>query len=212
MSQLKDSGREIIMRKYLQKNTTDEVCMRADGCQRMSTKILALIGVMTALICILGPISLPLPVSPVPISLGTLAIYFAIYVLGMKQGTISCCVYLLIGLVGVPVFTGFTGGPAKLLGPTGGYMIGYIFMALIGGWFIDKWNGEIVYSFVGLLLATIVLYAFGTVWLAYQAGMGFGAALMAGVIPFIPGDLAKMIIAVLVGVQVRSRLKKAKLL
>ena len=110
--------------------------------RKFNTKTLTLIGVMTAVICIMGPLSIQLPISPVPISLGTLAIYFVIYVLGMKKGTISCCIYLLIGFIGIPVFTGFTSGPAKLLGPTGGYLVGYIFMALICGFVVDKTNNK----------------------------------------------------------------------
>ena len=71
------------------------------------TKTITIIGVMTAITCILGPLSIPLPFSPVPISLTNLAIYFTIYVLGMKKGTISYLVYLLIGFIGLPVFSAF---------------------------------------------------------------------------------------------------------
>lgn len=179
--------------------------------KKLNTKTLTLIGVMTAVICIMGPLSLQLPVSPVPISLGTLAIYFVIYVLGMKKGTISCCIYLLIGFVGIPVFTAFTSGPAKLLGPTGGYLVGYIFMALICGFVVDKTN-NIVLCFLGMLLGTAVLYLFGTIWLAYQADMTFMAALAAGVLPFIIGDLAKIVIAMAAGGQIKKRLRRAGLI
>ncbi len=175
------------------------------------TKTITIIGVMTAITCILGPLSIPLPFSPVPISLTNLAIYFTIYVLGMKKGTISYLVYLLIGFIGLPVFSAFTSGPAKLLGPTGGYLIGFIFMALICGFFIDKWSNNMALCFAGMVLGTAVCYLFGTVWLAYQASMSFSAALAAGVIPFIPGDLAKIVIAMIAGPQIRKRLKKAGL-
>jgi len=190
--------------------TEASVTEKKEQAAKINTRTMAVIGVMTAVICIMGPLSLTLPVSPVPISLGTLAIYFVPYVLGMKRGTISCCIYLLIGLVGLPVFTGFSGGPAKLLGPTGGYLIGYIFMALICGFVIDRTN-KMSICFLGMVLATAVLYLFGTVWLAYQAGMTFREALMAGVIPFIPGDLAKIVIAMLAGPQIKKRLKRAGL-
>ena len=179
--------------------------------RKFNTKTLTLIGVMTAVICIMGPLSIQLPISPVPISLGTLAIYFVIYVLGMKKGTISCCIYLLIGFIGIPVFTGFTSGPAKLLGPTGGYFVGDIFMALICGFVVDKTN-NIFACFSGILLGTAVLYLFGTVWLAYQADMTFMAALAAGVLPFILGDLAKIVIAMIVGGQIKKRLRRAGLI
>ena len=96
-----------------------------------STRQLSVIGVMTAVTCVLAPFSLP--IGPVPISLTNLAIYFSLYVLGTKYGCISYLVYLLIGFIGVPVFSGFTSGPGKLLGPTGGYLIGFLPMALIAG-------------------------------------------------------------------------------
>lgn len=171
-------------------------------------KTIAIVGLMTALICVLGPLSVPLPFSPVPISLTNLAIYFTIYVIGMKRGTLSYLIYLLIGFVGLPVFSAFTGGPGKLLGPTGGYLIGFIFMALICGVFIEKWPAKLYLHFIGMVLGTAVCYVFGTVWLAYQAGMSFSAALAAGVIPFIPGDLVKIVIAMLVGPQVNKKLKR----
>ena len=172
---------------------------------------MALIGVMAAVTCILGPLSLAIPVSPVPISLTNLAVYFAIYVLGMKRGTISYCIYLLLGLVGLPVFSAFTGGAGKLFGPTGGYLIGFIFMALICGFFIEKWEKKLYMHFIGMVLGTAVCYIFGTAWLAYTAHMGFAAALAAGVIPFIPGDLVKIIIAMIAGPIIRKQLKRAGL-
>jgi len=173
---------------------------------------LTLISLMAAVICVLSPLSVPLPFTPVPISLASLAIYFVVMLLGMKKGTISTLIYLLIGLVGVPVFAGFSGGAAVIAGPTGGYLVGYIFLALIAGWFVDKFEGKIPMYFVGMVLGTIVLYALGTAWLAHAAGMGFKAALFAGVIPYIPGDTAKMIIAVFAGETIRKRLKKANLI
>ena len=79
----------------------------------LTTKQMTLIALMTALTCILGPLSIPLPFSPVPISFTNLVLYFSVFVLGTKFSTISYIVYLLIGLVGLPVFSGFSGGPDK---------------------------------------------------------------------------------------------------
>lgn len=175
------------------------------------TKEITLTGLMAAVTCIAGPLSLALPFSPVPISLTNLAIYFSVYILGMRRGTISYLVYLLLGLVGLPVFSAFTSGPAKLFGPTGGYLIGFIFMALICGYCIDRWNGQVIMSFLGMAAGTAVTYGFGTVWLAYQSDLGFGEALALGVFPFVVGDLAKMVITLLIGSQVRVRVRKAAL-
>lgn len=176
---------------------------------KLSIKHLTLTGLMAAVICLLGPLALNIPVSPVPISLGFLAIYFVVSVVGMKLGTISVVIYILLGLAGVPVFTNFSGGPAKLFGPTGGYIIGYIFMALICGFFVDKFGNKLLIYFWGMILGTAVCYLFGTVWLGYQMDLTFPQALAAGVIPYIPGDLLKLIIAMAVGSQTRKRLLKA---
>lgn len=179
---------------------------------QLSVKQLSLAGLMTAIICILAPFALPIPVSPVQISLGTLAIYFVLTVLGLKLGTISVVVYILLGLAGLPVFAGFTGGAGKLLGPSGGFILGYIFMALICGFFIDKWGNNIFFSFLGFLLGTAVLYLFGSLWLIYQTSVTLSQAILAYAVPYIPADLIKLILAMSLGRQVRKRLEKAELI
>ena len=187
-----------------------------NGTKKLTTYQLTLTAVMAAVICVLGPISMAIPISPVPISLASMAVYLAVTVLGMKLGTLSCLIYLLLGLVGLPVFSGGSAGAAKMFGPTGGYLVGYLFLALIAGAFVgryteNKWK-SIAFAALGMVLGTMVLYALGTAWLAYSAGMDFQAALWAGVIPFIPGDLVKMVIAVLLGSAVRGRLLRAGIL
>ena len=137
--------------------------------QTMKIQDLTLIALMAALTCILGPMSITLPFTPVPISFTNLVIYFAVMVIGMKRGTISYLVYLLIGAVGLPVFSGFSGGLAKLAGPTGGYLVGFIFLALISGFFVEKFSGNIVMAVIGMVLGTAVTYAFGTIWLCAHA-------------------------------------------
>lgn len=179
---------------------------------RLNVKQLALTGLMTAVLCILGPIALNIPISPVPISLGFLGIYFICSVLGTKLGTLSVIVYILLGLAGLPVFTNFTGGPGKLFGPTGGYIIGYIFMALICGFFVDKSGGRLLLILVGMVLGSVVGYLFGTLWLAYQQSIGFVQALFLGVVPYLPFDAAKLIVGAVIGSKLRSRLLQAGLL
>lgn len=179
--------------------------------KKLSTYEMALIGVLTAVICILGPLAINIPISPVPISLANLAIYFAIYILGCKLGTISVLIYLLIGLIGIPVFSNFSGGFAKIAGPTGGYLVGYIFLAILAGWMIDHFKAITVH-FLALILGTVILYAFGTAWLAHQAGLTFVQAMFAGVIPFIPGDLIKIIITLILGPIIKKRLKGSGLI
>lgn len=182
---------------------------------RLSVRQIAVIGLMTAVTCILAPFSIP--IGPVPISLTSFAIYISLYVLGVKEGTLSYLIYLLMGLIGLPVFSGFTSGPQKLLGPTGGYLIGFIPMAILAGMVIDqlaeakeKVKSQVI-CFLGMIFGTAICYILGTVWLAYQANLDWKAALFAGVIPFIPGDLAKMAVAALVGPKIRRQLIQAGL-
>ncbi len=172
-------------------------------------KDMVLIAVMTAVICVLGPLSLP--IGPVPISLTNFAALLTLYVLGMKRGTISLLLYILLGLVGLPVFSGFTGGPAKLFGPTGGYIIGFIPMALIAGAVIERNRKSYVRNVLAMVLATLVLYALGTAYLAYSAHMTFGAALAVGVIPFALLDFVKIVICALVGPILFGALQRAGL-
>ena len=171
--------------------------------------ILAQMAVMTAVICVLAPMSIP--IGPVPISFTNLAIYLALYVLGTKRGTISFLCYLLIGVVGLPVFSGFTGGIGKLMGPTGGYIIGFIPLAIISGLAIEKFNNKFV-QFAGFVLGVAVCYAFGTAWFCYVAGASLQKAMSLCVIPFIPGDIAKIVIAMFAGPAIVKALKRAKLL
>lgn len=175
-----------------------------------NVKTMTTVALITAVICVLGPLAIP--IGPVPISLGVLGILLGVYILGAWKGTLAVVLYLLIGLVGIPVFSGFSGGAGKLLGPTGGYLIGYIPLALIAGWFVDHFYHQIPLQILGMVLGIAVLYLFGTVWLAHQADMTFQAALAAGVIPFIPFDLAKLAVSLILGRSVRNALMKAGIL
>lgn len=172
----------------------------------MKTKKLTTIGLCTAVICILGPIALPLPFSPVPVSLGTLGILLACTLLGPGPGLLCTGLYLLLGLAGLPVFTGFTGGIGKILGPTGGYMIGYLLLALIGGYLYRKGKNHPLLQFLALFAGMLFCYLFGTLWLTFQAGLQFQAALWAGVIPYIPFDLAKIAAAQFLTKALKKRL------
>ncbi len=180
--------------------------------KRISAAKLSMIGAMTAVICILAPISVPIPMSPVPISFTSLALFMALFVLGWRAGTVSYCIYLLVGVLGLPVFSGFSGGIAKLAGPTGGYLIGFVFAALIAGWIIERYAGKMWMSVLGMVVGMLVAYVFGTVWLAKLTETGFVGALSIGVLPFLTGDIVKILIAAIAGPVVRKRLKQAGVL
>ena len=171
--------------------------------------ILAMTAIMAAVTCVLAPLSIP--IGPVPVSLTILAIYLALYLLGWKLGTVSFVVYLLLGLVGLPVFSGFSGGLGKLAGPTGGYIIGFLPMAIVAGLFIDRFRNRGL-QFVGMVLGVVICYAFGTAWLCISTGSTLAAAMGLCVLPFLPFDLAKIVIVLILGPILRARLVKAGLL
>lgn len=174
------------------------------------TYAMAGMALMAALMCILGPMSIPIGL--VPITLTNLVIYFAVYLLGKKNGTISYIVYLLLGIFGLPVFSGYSGGIAKLAGPTGGYLVGFILMAYIAGVIIEKCNYQLVISILGLIFATLIAYLLGTVWFVIQAQCTFAYALSVCVIPFLLGDFVKIVIAAVICPVIRAQLGKNGLL
>ena len=186
---------------------------------------LTLTALMAAILCIAGPIVIP--IGMVPMSFANMAIYLTIILLDKKRATISVAIYLLIGFVGLPVFAGFTGGAGKLLGPTGGYLIGYLALSLIAGTIIEmmyKTKDEDK-TFVGssdkvkrmekninfkqilaLVIGTLGLYGVGTIWLMLQSNLTFITALSVGVLPFIFFDIIKIVVAVMLGNSIKKRI------
>ena len=164
-------------------------------------------ALMTAVLCILGPLSLP--IGPVPISLTNLTIYLFLYLLDTKQATAAYVIYLLLGAVGLPVFSGYAGGVPKIVGPTGGYLIGFIPMIIVAGIAVKAFRMKQIPCVLALEAATWIAYALGTGWLACSTGMTFQAALAAGVIPFILIDLAKIVICAVLGPVLYARVRKA---
>lgn len=177
---------------------------------RSSTYEMAGIALMAALMCILGPMSIP--IGAVPITLTNLVVYLAVYLLGTKKGTISYGIYLLLGIFGLPVFSGYSGGVAKLAGPTGGYLIGFIFMALVTGIVIKLAHYHVVWSVMGMMVATLIAYALGTGWFVVQAECSVAYALGVCVFPFLLGDFMKIVLAAILGPAIRKQLAKSNLL
>lgn len=180
----------------------------AASARRSKTYLMAMTALMAAVTCVLAPLSIP--IGPVPISFTNLAIYVSLYLLGWKWGTVSYLVYLLLGAAGVPVFGGFTGGLGILLGNTGGYLAGFLPMALLAGWVIDHSRNRGVHL-LGMAAGTAVCYAFGTAWFCFVGNTTPLAALGLCVFPFIPFDLGKMAVAMAVGPLIRRRLVQAGL-
>ena len=174
----------------------------------MSTRTLTLTALLTAMLCILGPVTLPL--GPVPLSLTTALLMGMALLLGARRALLCCAVYLLLGTLGLPVFSGFTGGAGALLGPTGGFLLGYLPLSLICGLACEKTNSRPLQA-LAFALGTLLLYLLGTAWYAWQAGADFSAALAVCVLPFIPGDALKITAVLSCGHAIKRRLKKAGL-
>lgn len=180
---------------------------------KTTTKNLVLCAMCAAIICVLAPISIP--IGPVPISLATFAVMFAGCLLGWKWGTLATLIYILLGAIGVPVFAGWTGGAQIIAGMTGGYIVGYLPLALISGLVYDLFGrhkkGAVKYVslVVGMVLGTIVLYALGTAWFMAVSGMGFAESMAACVIPFLPGDAIKIAIVTIITPVIEKALSHA---
>lgn len=167
---------------------------------RNKTRDMVYIAIFAVLIAICSWISIP---TTVPFTLQTFAVFLAVGVLGGKRGTLSILIYLLLGVIGVPVFAGFTGGIGIVLGTTGGYIIGFLFSGLIM-WAMEQLLGKKTWVLaLSMVLGLLVCYAFGTAWFmvvyAKQAGaVGLLTALGWCVFPFIIPDIIKIVLALVI--------------
>lgn len=173
----------------------------------LSTKSMVLCGFMAALLCILSPISIPLGFTPVPLTLGIFIVFLTAYILPPQTAALSVLIYLLLGMAGLPVFSGFRGGIDKLIGPTGGYLIGYIFTVFISSFVIHRYRKIPALHFAGMFFSLFICYLFGTYWFSIQQKMSFGDSLKLCVFPFIVGDIIKIILAFFIGQAVFKRIK-----
>ena len=155
-------------------------------------------ALMVAMNCVSAYIIIPLPFSLSPIALQTLIVNLTGYVLNAKQAFMTMLVYILVGLAGVPVFTGGSAGPGKLFGPTGGYIIGFLFTAVFLAYFRGEKYSFKRYALLGCVIGIPLIYVFGVVQLKLITGMGWDKAIMTGALPFIPLDIVKCLAAAVI--------------
>lgn len=163
-----------------------------------------------AIIAVLAQVNIPMPL--VPITGQTLAIGLVVTILGTRLGSLSVLLYLLLGAVGLPVYSGFSGGASHLVGPTGGYLVGFLLTAVVMGLYLSKFGYTYVQAIIANIIGMAVTLAFGTVWLKISADMTWVEAAMAGAVPFIGVGILKGVIAAWLGIVIRKRLQSAKLL
>ena len=173
---------------------------------RTAVKDLVLTAMFSALIAVCSILSIP--VGEVPITLQTFAVCFAAAMLGWKRGTLSVLVYILLGAVGLPVFSGMKDGVGVLAGPTGGYIIGFLLTAVLIGFVSEKTDRKALPMTAAMTAGVLLCYAVGTLWFMVVTHTGLGVALMMCVVPFLIFDAVKIAAAVLLS----NRLTKVILL
>jgi biotin transport system substrate-specific component len=155
-----------------------------------------LVGAGSLLVAALSQVSLPLPFTPVPLTGQTFAVLLVGAALGARRGAASLALYILEGGLGLPVFAGGAAGPARLLGPTGGYLLGFVAAAWVVGRLAERGlDRRRLTALLAFLAGEIAIYACGLAWLA--SFVGVREAVLAGLWPFLPGDVLKALLAAL---------------
>lgn len=178
--------------------------------QKLRTVDIAYIALLAALLAVCAWITIPLPM--VSFTLQTMGVFLALALLGGKRGTMAVLVYILLGAIGVPVFSGFKGGLGALFGTTGGYIFGFIFSALLY-WLITRFLGEkLPVQIAAMVLGLLVCYIIGTAWFMFLYVRNVGTVTLSEalgwcIIPFIIPDLCKIALALLLGRRLRRFVK-----
>ncbi len=177
----------------------------------MKTKTIAVCAIFAAIMCVFSVITVP--IGPVPVTLGFFGVMITSVILGARRGAVSVAVFILMGAVGLPVFSGFKGGFEVLLGPTGGYIWSYVPMAVLIGLVTAKDPTDkrlaVLKAFLACIGAALLGYAVGTLQFVLVQETTFTQALTVCVVPFIPFDIAKAAAAAYLGCTVKTALKKS---
>lgn len=177
--------------------------------QKLSTSSLSKMALLVALMCVSAYIVIPLPFSPVPLTAQTLMVNLIAFLLTPVEAVITIVVYLLVGLVGLPVFSGGMGGPAKLFGPTGGYLLAWVLAVPLMSLLKGKQYHFVRYTMTAMFVGMTITYGVGSLYMHLTAGMSWEAVLVAAVIPFVPLDLVKCVIATWLAKPIRAVLFRA---
>ena len=150
---------------------------------------------------------IPVPGTPVPITLQTLFVMLSGAVLGRRFGSFSQFGYIALGAMGIPIFQGYSFGFAHILGPTGGYLIGFIFAAYVIGYLFDSRDFSIAGTVTAFVIGSFILYGFGVLWLMFLYKLNIIEVMSIGVLPFIPGEVIKISFAILIYSVISKRSK-----
>lgn len=177
---------------------------------KLSIQEICLIAIMTAITAVMAQISIPLPMM-VPMTMQTFAVTLAGIILGAKCGSIAMGVYLLLGAVGVPVFSGFKGGLQILIGPTGGFLLSFPIMAYIIGKGIELRRQKGMFTLL-LCVGTIANYVVGVLMYCVVMESSVWTAITACVLPFVPSAIIKAVLASVLGIRLRKQLEKCQII
>lgn len=173
---------------------------------RIPIRDISYIALFATLIAVSGYISIPLPFSTVPVTAQTLAVMLAGSLLPTRKAALSIIVFLLMGAVGLPVFSGGASGLGIIVGKTGGYLIGFLFGAITTSLIRGKRAGFWRFFAANLTGGIIIVYIFGAIWLSFVTKMSMWNAFIFGVLPFIPGDIVKSVVASALAVRLEKHM------
>lgn len=165
-------------------------------------------ALMAAILCVSSYINIPLPFSPVPITAQILIVNLIALLLKPKQATITIAVWLLLGLVGLPVFSGGRGGFGVLAGPTGGFAISYLLMAFVVSFFCEKCKKDYQKFLILIALGIPLMYVIGVSWMKVVTNVTWPVAWLTGALPFLPGDIVKAVAAIFIAKPLYSITRK----
>jgi biotin transport system substrate-specific component len=149
-----------------------------------------------------------IPIGPVPIVLSTLFVLLSGLLLGSRWGLVSMALYLLVGAIGIPVFAGGKGGLGHFLGPTGGYLLGYVLASWITGFISERSRGILIWEILAVIAGSLTIYGLGVPWLKIATQISWPKALMLGMVPFLIGDAVKASVALMLARAVRPILTR----
>lgn len=172
---------------------------------------MTVIALFAAIIGILAQIAIPLPIG-VPITGQTFAIGLTATILGSRYGTYATMLYIAIGAVGIPVYAHLTAGFGIIVGPTGGFLIGFIPTVYIIGLYLEKTSFSVIQATIANIIGMLITLLCGSVWLKISAELSWTAAFVSGFVPFIVVGLIKAFLAASAGILIRNRLLQANVL
>ena len=168
--------------------------------KKSSLKI-SFVALMTCFICICAQITIPF--GGVPLTLQTFAVAFCGYILGKYNGTLACLIYLALGAIGLPVFSGFGGSLAFLFGPTGGFLFGFLALAFFCG--LGAPEASFPISFFLSVIGLLICHGLGTAWFSYVSDISFAKSVWIASLPYLPKDLLSLIFARILFRKIRPR-------